>query len=267
MEHNYEVFVTCDACGEKQLTKINTCRRCSQKFSFDIYEYDQTKNKPQYLSPININAIPESSEPKKENKIAKEISCYQCRSLWIGIVIAGLVFTAIMNFTFNLFDFELYQTYDLIRYVSALCLICVMTWSSYKLLKYYCKGGWITSEDKIEKGSKLALTFGLGLAVASLFLIVLTAVSLETSLYFYENYHGHTDKFNQFSSSEKRDLMQKQFLKESNQCRFVKSLIDRSGGDLRIEYHDITIGFLGSTFDEQTDSNTPIGEKYKECWK
>ena len=248
MNNGVQVWVKCDACHHGQFTSSTECGSCGQNFS---------------ESALNKSVLPKDTP--KENPIKKEISCYQCRSLWIGIGISGIAFTILLNFFYNIFNFEIYVTYDIIRYVSSFVVIGFLSWVAYHLMKYYCKGGYLGGDggDKIDKGNKSALAVSLTICVGVLLLLVVTMVSLETSAYFYDNYEL-MDSFNEFSDSETRQLIQTEFVKESNQCRFVKQLIDRSQDSMFVDYHNINIGYVGMMY--ENEQLTEIGAKYKGCW-
>lgn len=242
MDNGVQVWVKCSACHKAEFTSKTACSRCGQDFA----KTDYADNKP---------TLPKPESMEKENPIKKEISCYRCRSLWIGVAIAGFSLLTILNFMYSLFDFAIYQTYDIIRYTSSFIVAGFFSYVVYRLLDDFCKGG-----ELVDKGSKWGLTFGLGLAVGVIMLLVITFVALDISSFFYSNYAEFDWEYHGSMTVTDRETVNERFLSESNNCIYIKDLIDQDYNDrLSVDYfgdHIFTIG----EYDE-------LNKKYVECWK
>lgn len=242
MPKGVQVWVKCSACHKAEFTSKDTCSRCGQVFSKTDYN----------AKPILPKGF-EYDNNESSNIIQKEISCYRCRSLWIGVAIAGLSLLAILNFMYDVFDFGIYQTYDIMRYVSAFGLIGFGSYIVYLLLEAFCKG-----TDGIDKGSKWALFIGLTIAVGVILLLVVTLIALDISVYFYSNYAEFNWRENEYVDKE---LVKSRFM-ATEQCHYIKDLFDTSYSDtLEVEYFGDSITSFGYTV------NDGAYEKYSGCWK
>lgn len=236
---NYDIHMICSNCDEKQMTRIDECRKCKMPFAKSEIEkemgttnvygqknekgvfeaHDLTSNE-KYLKSKQDEENKNKSNEEKQNPIKQEISCYRCRSLWIGVAIAGLALTIILNIGFQFLEIGWWTVMDIIRYPIAFLIIGTSAIGTWYLIHGYCKG-------KDGKGELSWLTGALFLAIVVILMSIFVGIHLNATGAFYTG---------DLSSMNKEQLSE--FVLAENNCFTVKSLFKSDHNDLYLLYHN-----------------------------